>query len=194
MLGQRVQIMLYLLIALALWALQTKYTSADLVAERKVVGNTFSITTLSFANISTANFSQLIKFFDTESIVPGGFDAKTVRVEKQGEMDVQYSLQSIKKGGNDAFCKALDLQIVKRDLTEIYNGKLMDISLNDNLTDQEFEEWIFMISLNQNEDQIKDKECQFDLYMRTYRSDPKEKITGIYATRTLTNSITSGSW
>lgn len=194
MLGLRVQTMLYLLMAIAIWTLQIKLTSADLVAERKVAGNKFSVTTLSFVNVSTANFSQLVKFFDTVSLVPGGFDAKTVRVEKQGEMDVKYSLQSIKKGGNDAFCQALELQIVRRDLTEIYNGKLLDISLNDTLTEDDFEEWIFMISLNRGEEEYKSKECKFDIFMRTYRDNPNEKISGIYATRTLTNSISSGSW
>jgi hypothetical protein len=194
MLGIKAQIMLFMLLALSLWALQTKYTSADLVAERKVAGNTFSVTTLSFANISTANFNQLVQFFATDGLVPGGFDAKTVRIEKQGEMDVQYSLQVLKKGGDNIFCKALDLQIVKRDLTEIYNGKLMDISLKQKLSNDDFEEWIFMISLNQSEEAYKAKDCQFDIYMRTYRNDPSEKISGIYATRTLTNFIKSGSW
>lgn len=186
--------MLYLCIAIALWSLQTKLTSADLVAERKVAGNIFSITTLSFASINTANFSQLIQFFNTEGLVAGGFDAKTARIEKQGAMDVRYSLQFVNKGGDDVFCSALNLEIVNRELTEIYKGKLKDLSLNKELSDQEVEEWIFMIGLQENEDYLKQKECQFDIYMRTYRDNPKEKISGIYATRTLTNSVTSGSW
>jgi len=121
--------MLIAMITLGYWFLQTGLTSADLVAERKIAGNQFFITTLSFVNINTANFSQLINFFTTEGIVPGGFDAKTVRIEKDGELDVKYSLQTVKRGGDDAFCISLKLNIVRRDLTEVYNGNLMDLSL-----------------------------------------------------------------
>ena len=62
MLHQRVLVMLFIFIGVGLWMLNTGTTSADLVAERKVQGNTFSITTLSFVNIHTANFAQLISF------------------------------------------------------------------------------------------------------------------------------------
>ena len=62
MLHPRILIMLFILMGLGLWMLNTGTTSADLVAERKVQGNAFSITTLSFVNIHTANFAQLISF------------------------------------------------------------------------------------------------------------------------------------
>lgn len=186
--------MLIALIALGYWFMQTGLTSADLVAERKISGNQFSITTLSFININTANFSQLINFFTTDGIVPGGFDAKTVRIEKDGELDVKYSLQTVKRGGDEAFCNALNLSIVRRDLTEVYNGTLMGLSLQDTLKDGDLEEWIFFLSLNTSDEDLKRKKCNFDLYMRTYRNEPSESITGIHAIRTLKSDITSGTW
>lgn len=186
--------MLLILLGLGLWMLKTHATSADLVAERKVQGNHFSITTLSFINIHTANFSQLVSFFNTSGIVPGGFDARTVRIEKDGKMDVQYSLQAIERGGNDAFCKTLDLQIVRRDLSEIYNGKMVNLSLQDTLQDGDIEEWVIFISLSDSTESLKQKQCDFDLYFRTYRNSPGEEFKGIYAKRTLTSTITSGTW
>jgi len=186
--------MLLLVMGMGLWMLRTHATSADLVAERKVSGNRFSITTLSFVNIHTANFSQLISFFNTQGIVPGGFDAKTVRVEKDGKMDVQYSLQSVERGGNSDFCNTLDLQIVRRDLSEVYNGRLMSMSVQDTLQDGDIEEWIFFVSLSDSNEAMKEQQCDFDLYMRTYRNSPGEDLKGIHAKRTLTSTITSGTW
>src|SRR3989339_1392906 len=192
MLNTRIRIMLLLMMSMGLWMLKTHATSADLVAERKVQGNHFSITTLSFININTANFSQLISFFNTDGIVPGGFDAKTIRIEKDGKMHVQYSLLTIERGGNTNFCHTLDLQIVRRDLTEVYNGKLMNLSLQDNLQDGDIEEWILFLSLSASDDSLKNKQCDFDLYMRTYRNSPGENFKGIHAKRTLTSTVTSG--
>lgn len=173
---------------------RTESTSADLVAERNIQGNTFSITTLSFININTANFAQLISFFVTPGIVPGGFDARMVRIEKDGELDVQYSLQTLKTAGNDPFCQALELQIVRRDLSEIYNGKLLDLSIQDTMIDNDIEEWVFFLSFNDTLEDLKEKSCDFDLYMRTYRDNPNEEIKGIHAKRTLKNTVTSGTW
>lgn len=194
MLNVRTQIMLIAMITLGYWFLQTGLTSADLVAERRIAGNQFSITTLSFVNIHTANFSQIINFFTTEGIVPGGFDAKTVRIEKDGELDVKYSLQTVKRGGDDALCDSLKLTIVRRDLTEIYNGTLMGLSLQDTLAEGDLEEWVIFLSLNASDEHLKLKACNFDLYMRTYRNEPNEDITGIHATRTLKSDVTSGTW
>jgi len=194
MLNTRTQVMLGIIMLMGLWFLKTDLTSADLVAERKISGNKFSITTLSFVNIHTANFQQLINFFTTEGIVPGGFDARTVRIEKDGELDVKYSLQVVKRGGDDILCNSLDLSIIRRDLTEIYNGTLMNLSVQDTLSDGDLEEWVIFLSLNTGDEELKLKDCSFDLYMRTYRNEPGEKITGIHATRTLKSDITSGSW
>lgn len=186
--------MLILMIGIALWVYTISNTSADLVAERKVTGNQFSVTTLSFANINTANRNQLIQFFSTDGIVPGGFDARTVRIEKQGKMDVNYSLQAVEKNGDHAFCSTLKMKIAKRDLSEIYSGNLLDLSIQNTLTDETYEEWIVLIEFDRRDENLKNKKCEFDLYMRTYRNNPDEDLTGIYATRTLTNTITSGTW
>jgi len=48
--------------------------------------------------------------------------------------------------------------------------------------------------LNASDEELKLKECNFDLYIRTYRNEPGENITGIHATRTLKSDITSGTW
>ena len=107
---------------------------------------------------------------------------------------MQYSLQALKTAGDDAFCQALELQIVQRDLSEIYNGKLLDLSIQDSMTDDDIEEWVFFLSFNDTLEDLKEKSCDFDLYMRTYRNDPNEEIKGIHAKRTLNNTVTSGTW
>ncbi|MDA1316768.1 MAG: hypothetical protein O3B87_01945 [bacterium] len=194
MLHFRALIPLIIILCIGIWMLSTGTTSADLVAERNVQGNAFSITTLSFVNIDTANFAQLISFFVTPGIVPGGFDARTIRIEKNGEMDVQYSLQALKTNGHDPFCQALELQVVRRDLSEIYNGKLLDLSIQDIMTDDDVEEWVFFLSFDDTLEDLKGKTCDFDLYMRTYRNEPNEEIKGIHAKHTLSNTVTSGTW
>ena len=194
MLHHRILLIFIIILGIGMWMYRTESTSADLVAERKVQGNAFSITTLSFVNINTANFAQLISFFVTPGIVPGGFDTRTVRIQKDGELDVQYSLQALKTAGDDPFCQALELQIVRRDLSEIYNGKLLDLSIQDTMTDDDIEEWVFFLSFDDTFEDLKEKSCDFDLYMRTYRNDPNEEIKGIHAKRTLNNTVTSGTW
>lgn len=194
MLPKHIQAMLILTVVSGFWMLGTRNTSADLVAERKISGNSFAVTTLSFLNINTANFSQLVQFFNTTGIVPGGFDARTVRIEKDGKMDVQYSLQAQKKGGDDSFCNALDLKIARRDLSTLYDGPLFELSRQDTLSDDDLEEWIVMLEFDHRDENLKGKQCDFDLYMRTYRDDPNESLNGLYATRTLTSSVTSGTW
>lgn len=186
--------MLILMVVSGLWMLGTRNTSADLVAERKISGNSFAVTTLSFLNVNTANFSQLVQFFNTTGIVPGGFDARTVRIEKDGQMDVKYSLQAQKKSGDDSFCQALNLKIARRDLSTIYEGPLLSLSKQDTLEDGDLEEWIILLEFDHRDEDLKGKQCDFDLYMRTYRNDPNESLTGIHATRTLTSSVTSGTW
>lgn len=186
--------MLLVLLATGLWMLKTDPTSADLVAERKVQGNNISVTTLSFASIDTANFSQLINFFNTNGLVPGGFDTRAVRIEKDGKMDVTYTLQTTIRGESHKLCDAIDLQIIRRDLTQIYNGKLMKLNFQNILKDGDLEEWVFFISLSHPEENLKQKKCDFDIYMRTYRNTPDEALKGIYATRTLKNSVSSGTW
>ncbi len=194
MLQKHIQFMLILTVVAGIWMLGTKNTSADLVAERKVADNRFSVTTLSFVNVNTANLSQLVQFFTTTGFVPGGFDARTVRIEKQGELDVKYSLQAQKKSGDDAFCQALGLKIARRDLSVIYEGDLFDLSIQDTLQDGDLEEWIILLDFDHTDEDLKQKTCEFDLYMRTYRNDPNEAFKGLYATRTLTNTVTSGTW
>ena len=62
------------------------------------------------------------------------------------------------------------------------------------LEEGDLEEWVIFLSLNASDENLKLKECNFDLYMRTYRNEPSENITGIHATRTLKSDITSGTW
>ena len=144
--------------------------------------------------MNTANFSHLVQFFNTTGMVPGGFDARTVRIEKDGQMDVKYSLQAQKKAGDDAFCQALNLKIARRDMSVIYEGPLLSLSRQDTLSDGDLEEWIVLLEFDHRDEDLKNKQCDFDLYMRTYRNDPQETLNGLFATRTLSSSITSGTW
>ena len=140
------------------------------------------------------NFEEFkIKFNDVGAKRFGSGWVWLVRT-KDGKLDVQYSLQAVERGGNTTLCNALDLKIVRRDLTEVYSGKMMSLSLQDNLQDGDVEEWIVFLSLSDSSETLKQKQCDFDLYFRTYRNTPGEGLNGIHATRTLTSTITSGTW
>jgi hypothetical protein len=192
MLDAKAQSILVFLILLALLLLNTGHTDADIFAERNVKNNRFSATTLSFSQNHTANATPLTQLFQTAGLLPGGFDLGAVRIKKEGKMNFKYRVKAIKKGGDDNLCSNLTLRILK-DGSFIYQDKLLNLSIDHTVENNNAHDWIFFIELNNNDPSLKNKICQFDFYFKTWRDDPDSR-KGLYAERRLYNTITTGIW
>lgn len=193
MLNVKVKIIFGFLFLVYILLVNTQYTDADLFAERMVQHNRFSITTLDFSARHSANSGSVSYIFRTIGLQPGGFDLGAVRIKKEGQLDFKYRLKVTKTSGDDSFCSALNVQVLQKNLTSKYQGKLMNLSIDSNITDNVLEDWIFFISLDDKNGALQNKICEFNLDFKTWHNQPDEK-SGIYAQRILNNVISSGNW
>ncbi len=193
MLNGRIKVLLFFSIFLGLFLLNTNYTDADIFAERDVRSNLLSAATLNFFARSSVNNSSVSYLFKTVGILPGGYDFAALKIKRDGNVNFKYHLRSKKTNGDDTFCQSLSVQVLKRDLTTVYSGKLMALSVDASVSDNNSQDWIFLLSLDQNDVGLENKICEFNLDFKTFRSSPNE-TGGIYAQRILTNVISSGSW
>ncbi len=193
MLSRRTRIILLIILFTSCFLLNTNRTDADLVAERVVRNNRLTATTLSFSQRHTANDSHLSLLFNTVGLLPGGFDLAAVRLKKEGKLNFKYQLKVNKTGGDDLFCQALKIQVMQQGSFK-FEGSLLDLVIQANINEENLQhDWIFFISLEDNNANLRGKNCQFDFYFKTFRTNPQER-KGFYAERTLTNNILSGFW
>lgn len=193
MLSLRVKIIFIFLICLGLFLINTSYTDADLTAERSVVGNRFVAIVLNFFAQHTATNATVTALFHTTGIVPGGFEIATTRIRKDGLLGFKYRLKAEKVSGDDAFCNALQIQTLHRNLSTKYTGPLMGMNINSEITNTSPEDWIFMVSLDDTNSALKGRLCEFNITFKTWNTDP-DSTKGIFAQRKLTNVISSGNW
>lgn len=191
MLSKSLKIFALFLILLYIFLDQLGYTAADIFAERTVSRNKISAITLDFSTLSSSQESGIAKLFDS-SFQPGGFDLKAIRIKGMASNDFKYRIKAVKTGGDDLLCNNLEVEILNRRFSRKFSGRLLDLDLaaeNDN----NLQDWIFMISLDSNDPELKNKSCQFDLDIKTYHDNPAES-GGIYAQRILSNNISTGTW
>ena len=178
------------LILLYLFLIKTNYTDADIFAERIVSHNKLSATTLDFSTRSSFNNSPAISLFHSVGIQSGGFDLAAIRVAPDNETKFKYRLRSVKTNGDDFFCSQLQLKVFNRNFFEIYNGSLLDLSLTTLNSDPR--DYIFFISLDDQNPALKNKICEFNFDFKTFRNKPDEQ-GGIFAQRLISNIISSGN-
>ena len=176
----------------SLFLIYTDRTDADLVAERTVKSNHLTATTLSFSQRHTANNSYISMLFKTIGIQPGGFDLGAVRIKKDGKLNFQYRLKVVKLGGDDGLCQALNVQVMQKSSFK-FQGRLLDLVIDSNVDNNNPQDWIFFISLDNNDGNLRSKNCEFNFNFKTWRNEPDER-KGFYAERVLTNNISSGTW
>jgi len=192
MVSLKTKIVLYLSIFIGYFLINTDLTSADLYAQRVVKKNNLTASTLSFSIRYTSNNHYLSFLFNSNDFQPEGFDIAAGRIKKDGKMNFKYRIKYIKKAGDDQLCSSLNLTVVQNWQTK-YQGKLSSFSLDSILPSSSKENWIFYISLDDDQAYLKNKFCQFDLYFKTWRDDPESK-KGFYAERYLPNYISTGNW
>lgn len=193
MLNGRARFVLLFFVFFEVFLITTKYTDADLSAERIVAQNKMVSIVINLFSQNTANNSPLTSLFRTTSLQPGGFDLGSIRIQNDAKATIKYSLKVVKVSGDDALCRALNIRVLHRDLSTKYDGSLMDFSYNSAVVDKTPEDWIFMVSLDDKSDQLKNKLCEYNFNVRSYRSSPNE-TGGVFAERKINNIISSGSW
>lgn len=180
-------------ILLYLFFSQTDYTDADIFAERVVTHNTFSGMTLSFSIKNSLNSNSIANLFQLSDMQPGGFDLGALRVEAGTGAKFNYALKTSRLSGDEAFCNSLQLKVTNRALAELYAGSLMDFSMSATSADVALKELIFFVSLDEQTETLKNKDCEFSFEFKTYQNDPAEQ-GGISVGQLISNSISSGSW
>lgn len=167
-------------------------TSADLSVEIIALGNQMSATTLQLSTLETSNEINLPSLFQISGFVPGGFSVKSLRLKKDAALDFNYQLKSIKVNGDDNLYQALNLKVMQKDKF-IYQGKLSELNLSQTINKIGKDDWIFFISLDQDDSRLSNKSCEFAFDFKTYRDNPDE-TGGLKDEIKVINYISSGNW
>jgi len=184
---------LILMLCLGLFSLHVEHTSADLTAQRTVAGNRLRATTISLDNLHTASFTSLNTLFTTSGFKPSGYDVRTLKIVKTGELDFRYRLKVEPVEGQSETCQYFSLR-TDRDWTETYTGALMEFENTSRITADNSDDWLFYLSLNEEEGSPQNSSCTFRLLITTYRKDKDEPPTGLRARKLLDSTITTGTW
>lgn len=193
MLNARFKFLLIFLLLLGIFLLNTQYTDADIFAERDVRNNSFKAASLNFFARNSVNNSSAEGMYKTIGIIPEGYDFGAVKLKRDGNASFKYLLKSSRTNGDENFCNNLTLQVLKRNLTSVYQGRLMDLTVEASINNDNVSDWIFLLSLDHGGNDLKNKICEFNLEFKTFRNSPSEN-TGIFARRILTNVVSSGTW
>lgn len=194
MLSLKTKIIFVIIILIAFFLEHTETTSADIFAERVISKNRYQVTTLSFSDRQTSNNTQIFNLFNVSGFLPGGFDVRAVRVKKDGKLNFKYHIKAIKKAGDDTFCQALNIEVLPKSGVTKYKGPLLALSLDAEISNTIQDDWILFISLDNNNNNLMNKSCEFDLLFNTFHNQPDENPVGFHAERTLTNTVLSGNW
>lgn len=192
MLNVRIKTVLIISILLGIFLFNTQYTDADLFAERIISHNIFSAITLDFSSKNTINGTAIPFLFKTLGLLPDGYDMGAIRIKKNGKLGFKYRIKTVKKNGDDSFCNALNLTVLKRNWSQVFSGRLIDMSIDSEINSDEAQDWIFIVALDKSSN-LKNKLCEFDFEFKTYSVNPQDS-GGIYAKRVVSNSVSSGSW
>ena len=193
MINRRIKRLALFSIFLYVFLINTKYTSADIFAERMVRNNNFTTISLDFFTKASHNNNQLTNLFHTLGIQPGGFDLGAVRINANAGDGFKYRAKTVVVNGDSSFCEALKVEVYDRKFNEKFSGRLVDLSLDSQVEKGEMKDFIFLVSLDNNQESIKNKICEFNFDFKTYRDNPDEQ-GGIFAQRKVENIISSGNW
>lgn len=193
MINRRIKRWALFSIFLYVFLINTKYTSADIFAERMVNNNNFTTISLDFFTKASHNNTQIINLFHTLVIQPGGFDLGAIRLNASAGDDFKYYARTVVTSGDADFCNSLKVEVYDRKFNKKFSGRLADLSFNSQLQKGEIKDFIFLVSFDDNRENLKNKLCGFAFDFKTYRSSPGE-TGGIFAQRTVENIVSSGSW
>lgn len=160
-------------------------TDADLFDTAAVLGNNFQSVIVDLNGKNTINNSSLGFLFNTPGILPDGFDIRTLRLKNDGvQQNILFTYDYL--SGDQSFCQALKLKILKN-WQVIFEESLTNLNLNFTLNSNNTEDFIFVLSLQNNDRALKSKTCKFNFIFQTN----KEKMHGLWDKETLDNEVTS---
>lgn len=184
---------LILILLFGLFALNVQPTSADLTAQRTVRGNKLRATTISLENQHTATLTILSSLFNTIGFQPNGYDVRTVKIVKTGELDFKYRIKAEPVAENSQECNNYVLSADK-DWTSTYNGTLMDFVATSEITETKKDDWLFFLFFNAEDETSQNTTCSFRIVVNTYRNNPDDPLKGLWAKKILDNTVTTGTW
>ncbi|MCF7795395.1 hypothetical protein K9M50_03485 [Patescibacteria group bacterium] len=193
MLKREIKLFLFLLIMSYSFLSNAGYTDADIFAERVINSNKLSSVVLDFSTNNSVNSGFTKNLFHSSAIEPGGFDVASIRFKSKSNVPLKYNFNIKKTRGDDILCNNLKLKVFNSNFFPVYLGSLMDFSKNDKLSSDEVNDYIFYLSLDKNDKEIKNKLCEFNIDIKTYRDNPNEE-DAIFAQRSLSNIVSSGDW
>jgi len=193
MLGREIKLLIIFLVLLSAFLINTLYTNADIFAERIVGHNKMSAISLDFSSRSSFDNEQVTTLFRSLGIQPGGFELGSLKVTPGNTSNFPYVIKVVKTGGDEVFCDSLKLKVLDRNFSSMYSGPLMKLNLSSNFVNSDSKDFIFVLGLDDTNQAIKNKICEFNFNFRSYRTISNE-TGGIYAQRLISNVISSGNW
>jgi len=170
------------------------YTAADLLADRTIQGNSISMISIDIASAYSYKNDARERLFSSVGFLPNGFDIASIKIENTSTMDAfHYTIRPDFEDEDMSFCNALNLKAYDKDMGLLANGRLVDFYMDSRFIGSNVESIIFMLSFDDDKEALKNKTCDFNLIIKTYRKDPNE-TGGIYAQRIMGNTVTSGTW
>lgn len=108
---------------------------------------------------------------EDEGLSPGGSIVQLATVLNRGSLDFQYTVEVEKTGGDDNFCRTLDIEAGLEGATA-YTGKLMDFVSLPVLYSTSTDDWKFVISLPS--DVTAEGSCSFDFVFSGWQTNSSE--------------------
>ncbi|MFA5750229.1 MAG: hypothetical protein WC895_03325 [Candidatus Shapirobacteria bacterium] len=192
MISKKTKFSLITILLISLVLIFSEVTTADLSVQLIAEDNQMTATTLQFSTRDTSNENETPYLFKTQGLIYDGFDVESIRIKKDGYINFNYQIKANKTSGDDIFCNALQLKIMQNDKF-IYNGKLLELDNSKFINDNGKDDWIFFLSLNNNDDQLKNKNCEFEFNFKTWRKNVDE-TGGFKDNIKVINFVSSGNW
>ncbi len=192
MINKKTKFSLITILLISLILLFSEVTTADLFVQLIAEDNQMTATTLQLSARETSNENETPYLFKTQGLISDGFDVKSIRIKKDGYMDFNYQIKTVKTNGDDNLCNALQLKIMQNDKF-IYNGKLFDLNNSKFINSNGKDDWVFFLFLKNNDDQLKNKNCEFEFNFKTWRKNVNE-TGGFQDNVKVINFVSSGNW
>lgn len=175
------------LVALGLFFSQP--TDADLSVSRSVAKNVLAASTLDFSKRDTANNEQEQTLFMVNGLVPGGFAVESLRIKNEGRIKFAYLMSVERRSGDEVVFNNLKIKILKN-WQVIYEGLLKDLKINVK-NSLETDDLVMILGLDSNADDLKDKQCDFYLVIRT---DNENLGSNFFVEQKIDNLVNVGKW
>ena len=186
-----VQAVLLGTILIAFFLLTTSPTSADIFDEVSIRPNKLESTTLAFSERHSATNERISFLFTISGFIPSGFDVKGIKLKKDGKMNFKYRISAVKQSGDDDFCTALKIKLISPWETA-FEGPLLALSTDRTINSTGVDNWIIYLERPSNTENLKNKTCNFDIIMKSWRVLPDEQ-TGFWDREILHSTVSSAS-